>query len=271
MGLGYLYNPWADDDDGDSGEEDRGPLRPDILQQVSLNYLPNEECRKASNEEESYSDPPNRIGPTHLCTFTTPNNDRDACAFDSGGPIIIPGDEDNPNGSESDTLVALVSWGIGCADPVFPGVNARVSSVSDWIDKHVCRLSDAPPADFGCTASTVTPVTSSTSKWSLFSSNILDFGWTAVAVVMFAFFLLRIRKCRWLKQDQRESDYDSTWLFESMDNFLPLKRRGTSETDLLLNNSDSDSEDDVVSNYGSQSNAVSTANVCGDESSVSRV
>jgi secreted trypsin-like serine protease len=46
--------------------------------------------------------------------------------------------------------VALVSWGEMCADPSFPGVNARVSFASDWIDAMVCEMSENPPADFRC-------------------------------------------------------------------------------------------------------------------------
>jgi outer membrane murein-binding lipoprotein Lpp len=71
-------------------------------------------------------------------------------SYDSGSPIIIPGDgtSDHP-----DILVALVSWGVLCADPDYPGVNARVSEVSDWIDAMVCDLSDNPPVDFFCQGS----------------------------------------------------------------------------------------------------------------------
>jgi cell division protein FtsL len=46
-----------------------------------------------------------------------------------------------------------VSWGVLCADPDYPGVNARVSEVSDWIDAMVCDLSDNPPVDFFCEGS----------------------------------------------------------------------------------------------------------------------
>jgi hypothetical protein len=64
-------------------------------------------------------------------------------SYDSGGPIIIPGET-----PEDDLLVALVSWGVLCGDPDFPGVNARVSKVSDWIDASVCAISADPPKEF---------------------------------------------------------------------------------------------------------------------------
>ena len=44
----------------------------------------------------------------------------------------------------------MVSWGIECADEIFPAVNSRVSVALDWIDETVCDWSIHPPAEFGC-------------------------------------------------------------------------------------------------------------------------
>lgn len=243
MGLGDTYNEWADDDDdaniGDGGTDDRGPLRPDVLQQVTINYLPNEECRKASNGDgESYSDPPNRIGPTHLCTFAPPDNTRDACAYDSGGPIIIPGDS-----GANDVLVALVSWGIGCADPIFPAVNARVAAVSDWIDAHVCSLSDAPPDDFGChgNSNNINPSPTHKAHWAHCSWN-----WILACLVLCVGYLVakKFRSSWCARRSGRQQgplDQDpSAWHFSA------VKRRDTGETTSLRGSSDSD-----LSSYGS--------------------
>ncbi|KAJ8932959.1 hypothetical protein NQ314_014338 [Rhamnusium bicolor] len=47
---------------------------------------------------------------------------RDACQGDSGGPFVIDG-----------MLVGVVSWGIGCARPEYPGVYSNVPALRDFI------------------------------------------------------------------------------------------------------------------------------------------
>ena len=53
-----------------------------------------------------------------------------SCQGDSGGPIILA--------DGTDTQVGIVSWGVGCAHPTYPGVYARVSSQYSWIRSYVC-------------------------------------------------------------------------------------------------------------------------------------
>ncbi|XP_026320371.1 trypsin CFT-1-like [Hyposmocoma kahamanoa] len=50
---------------------------------------------------------------------------RDQCHGDSGGPLL-----------HNNVVVGVCSWGYPCADPFYPGVNARVSSVSNWIQAN---------------------------------------------------------------------------------------------------------------------------------------
>lgn len=64
-------------------------------------------------------------------SFCAGEGGKDSCQGDSGGPIVAR------NGGEH-VLTGVVSYGIGCADPNFPGVYARVSSAIDWIKSVAC-------------------------------------------------------------------------------------------------------------------------------------
>nr|AAF43708.1 trypsin-like protein precursor [Heliothis virescens] len=54
-----------------------------------------------------------------------PNGGRDQCQGDSGGPLYHNG-----------IVVGVCSFGIGCAQAQFPGVNARVSRYTAWISSN---------------------------------------------------------------------------------------------------------------------------------------
>merc|ERR1712238_502818 len=76
---------------------------------------------------------------------------RDACVGDSGGPLIRKGETPS-----EDTLVGLVSWGVGCARDGIPGVYARVSYYYDWIVDTICaNFPFHAPEYLRCTTGTV--------------------------------------------------------------------------------------------------------------------
>lgn len=55
---------------------------------------------------------------------------KDACQGDSGGPLMTEG----PN--ERMMIVGVVSHGIGCGSPGYPGVYTRTTTYLDWIEKN---------------------------------------------------------------------------------------------------------------------------------------
>lgn len=98
-----------------------GSYSPELLE-VELDIVDQYDCREYYN---------NNIDKSMLCASRL---GKDSCLGDSGGPLIRKG-----NKPEDDVQVGIVSWGIGCARPKYPGVYARVSQVHEWIFNQVER------------------------------------------------------------------------------------------------------------------------------------
>jgi len=98
------------------GALSQGGPAPEVLQVVTVPIVNNEICGEAYAQLNPITD-------GMICAGDLEAGGRDACQGDSGGPLVV-----------GNVLHGLVSWGYGCAQPNFPGVNARVAHYRDWID-----------------------------------------------------------------------------------------------------------------------------------------
>ena len=78
---------------------------------------------------------------------------KDSCQGDSGGPLIVA----DPALNNAMSLVGVVSWGYGCADPDSLGIYAEVSHFSSWLQQVMPDLNTCPA--HGVTTTTAAPTT----------------------------------------------------------------------------------------------------------------
>lgn len=88
---------------------------------VRLPVIDNDRCRRMYGKYSGEF----KILPSMLCCGSE-SGGIDTCQGDSGGPIVF-----------NNKLVGIVSFGIGCARPNFPGVYTRVSYFATWIKSHL--------------------------------------------------------------------------------------------------------------------------------------
>lgn len=58
----------------------------------------------------------------HMICAGYPEGLKDSCQGDSGGPLVLNG-----------TLIGVVSFGMGCGRPSYPGVYTNVASLAKWV------------------------------------------------------------------------------------------------------------------------------------------
>lgn len=128
---------------------------PPVLQYAGDNvtYLSNEDCVAITEDGDEGSYAASSVTSDMMCALEPGQG---SCQGDSGGPLFIQSDD----GFEGDIQVGLVSWGTNCAQPIYPGVFARVSWGYAWIRDQVCLLSENPPDYFLCDDDDVAPTTS---------------------------------------------------------------------------------------------------------------
>lgn len=117
-----------------------------ILREVDVSVMTNEECIQINGTtiyNNMHFSMSGHITPNMVCTFA---QGKDSCQRDSGGPLIVRGEDSN----SGDVQIGVSSWGVNCADRIFPGVASRVSSSWDFIRDNVCSKSSMPPDYFEC-------------------------------------------------------------------------------------------------------------------------
>ena len=97
---------------------------------VQVPAITNAQCNQA------YS---NSITSSMMCAGYPGVGGKDACQGDSGGPLVC-------NENNKAIIAGVVSWGIGCAAPDYPGVYARNTAALSWIQANMgCGSSPSPP------------------------------------------------------------------------------------------------------------------------------
>eukprot|EP00525_Craspedostauros_australis_P000631 CAMPEP_0198108988 /NCGR_PEP_ID=MMETSP1442-20131203/996_1 /TAXON_ID= /ORGANISM="Craspedostauros australis, Strain CCMP3328" /LENGTH=462 /DNA_ID=CAMNT_0043764425 /DNA_START=243 /DNA_END=1631 /DNA_ORIENTATION=- len=132
---------WGDTSNGE------GVYEPILQRFDDARYISNENCQGIF--DFYYKDTEGIIQEDTLCMYQ--ENGGGTCFGDSGGPLLILGDDPT-----QDVQVGLTSWGVDCDTKLFPGMFARISWAYEYIRTHVCEMSSDPPTSFDCDGA-VTP------------------------------------------------------------------------------------------------------------------
>lgn len=106
---------------------------PDVLQEAPVKVIANWRCNYFRLHAWG------SIKSSMVCAAGSRLNgfvSQDACQGDSGGPMVCEGSDGRW------TLHGVTSWGVGCGNPWYPGVYARVHESLDWINKTMEWHSD---------------------------------------------------------------------------------------------------------------------------------
>ncbi|XP_053619219.1 achelase-1-like [Plodia interpunctella] len=109
----------------------------EVLRHVAVYVVNHTLCATRYREIQVLQGVPATITQNMICAGVIDVGGRDACQGDSGGPLLF-----------NNELVGVISWGAGCAQARYPGVNARVSSYTNWINATVTRYNSGSRLDY---------------------------------------------------------------------------------------------------------------------------
>ena len=109
----------------------------DILRQTSLPFLSHDLCRVYYQDE---------LLDDMVCAGYPQGFGPDACQGDSGGGLFQYDNNHTNTTTEAPRpfLVGIVSWGVGCGLPNYPGVYIHVPYYYEWIMDRICPDIDVP-------------------------------------------------------------------------------------------------------------------------------
>lgn len=114
----------------------------EVLMATDVAVVSNEVCEASAGTIGGFSDSyAGKITDSMLCAQAP---GKDSCQGDSGGPMV----QEESDGSH--TLVGIISWGYGCAEPDFPGVcecclvsfhciSAFANALTSRVHRSLCR------------------------------------------------------------------------------------------------------------------------------------
>ncbi|XP_031801519.1 serine protease 48 isoform X3 [Sarcophilus harrisii] len=106
--------------------------RPWILQEIQIPLIDQKTCEKYYHMGMPFVETP-VIYDDMLCAGSLLER-KDSCRGDSGGPLVC-------KVNEIWYQAGIVSWGVGCGDPRFPGIYTNVSFHTDWIKSVIMSKS----------------------------------------------------------------------------------------------------------------------------------
>jgi len=112
------------------GHTEFGGEQSAVLQEVELPIIDTGRCEKQYRTlgNAFKAEFGSGFGDTKICAHDTTGSGKDSCQGDSGGPLTF---HDPVSGRVQ--LAGVVSSGVGCGHPEFPGIYTRVAMYVDWI------------------------------------------------------------------------------------------------------------------------------------------